>query len=85
MVVTRAPAPIHYARKQRHSTHHAKLGLFAHNFSGVEFNKHSRIRLQVFHGDCESKVVQYEELDLEMVQLCQGKSANLKNQLLAKR
>lgn len=43
----------------------------------VELHQHGRVRLKIFDSDGESEVIQDEELNLEMVELCQGETTDL--------
>ncbi len=56
------------------------FGLFSSagdNFSRVELDQHVGIGFQVFHRNGESEVIEYKELQFEMVQFRQGKSSDL--------
>lgn len=49
----------------------------SHDFSGVKFNKHRGVCLQLFHWNSKSEVVEHQELEFQVVQLRQGESTNL--------
>ena len=51
--------------------------LLSHDLLGVEFNKHAAIRLEFIDRNEELKVVEKEELKLQMVELHEGEAANL--------
>lgn len=49
----------------------------SHHFSGVEFNEHRGVCLQLFHWNGKSEVVEHQKLEFQVVQLRQRKSTNL--------
>lgn len=48
-----------------------------HHLAGVKLDQHGGVRLQLFHRNGESEVVEHEELQLQVVQLGQRESTNL--------
>lgn len=56
--------------------------LLRDNLAGIKFDEHSSIRLDFLHGYGEAEVVQEEKLQLQMVELWEGKAANLVDTLV---
>lgn len=48
-----------------------------HDLSSVELYEHRRIGFEIFNGYGETKVVQQEELELEMIQLSKRQTPDL--------
>jgi hypothetical protein len=46
-------------------------------FSRIKFDEHRGVSFEVFDGHRETEIVEKEELELEMVELSQGKPADL--------
>lgn len=51
--------------------------ILRNDLARVKLHQHGRVRLEVFHGHSEAKVVEDEKLDLEVVELGKGKSSDL--------
>jgi hypothetical protein len=48
-----------------------------HDFTRIKLDQHSCIRFEVLHRDSEAEVIEYEELDFEVVQFGKGKATDL--------
>ena len=53
----------------RHINRHSALSL-RDDFSGVELDEHGAVCFELFDGDGEPEVVEEEELEFEVVELC---------------
>lgn len=51
--------------------------MLSNNFSSVELDEHGSICLEVLDRNGEAEVVQKKELELQVVELCQRKAADL--------
>jgi hypothetical protein len=40
------------------------------DFSGVELDEHGAVGFELFHGNGEPEIVEKEELEFEVVELC---------------
>jgi len=47
------------------------------DLAGVELDEHSRVDLEILNGHGKAEVVEQEELQLEVVELGEGKAADL--------
>jgi hypothetical protein len=53
----------------RHINRHSALSL-RDDFSGVELDEHGAVGFELFHGNGEPEIVEKEELEFEVVELC---------------
>ena len=58
----------------------AMLLLLHHDFSRVELDKHGAVCFKLLHRNGQSKIVQEEELQLQVIELCKGKTSDLCHQ-----